>query len=63
MKKRKTLISILGGLYGTALIYSFFYFFITANITYLFYLGIPFFSLLIGSVIYINLKDSDNKDE
>lgn len=60
MKKRKTLISILGGLYGTALIYSFFYFFVTANITYLFYLGIPFFSWLIGSVIYIGLKDSDD---
>lgn len=62
MKKyKKIIIAILGGLYGTALMYSFFYFFVTGNITYLFYLGIPFGTFLIGMPIYISLKDSDIK--
>lgn len=58
---KKILISMIGGLYGTALVYSFFYFFITADITYLFFLAIPFFTWLIGSAIYFSLKDSDIK--
>jgi len=59
-KHKKIIIAILGGLYGTALIYSFFYFFVTSNITYLFFLAIPLFTWLIGGAIYISLKDSDD---
>ena len=53
----KIILSILGGLYGTAYIISFFYWFVTANITWFAILSIPFFTWLIGSVIYLSIKD------
>lgn len=61
MKIKNILISMLGGLLGTGFIYSFFYFFVTGNITYLFYFGIPVSMILIGLPIYLLLKDSNVK--
>ena len=61
MKIKNIIISIFGGLFDTGFIYSFFYFFVTGNITYLFYFGIPVFTWLIGGAIYMSLKDSDIK--
>ena len=56
-KIKRILISILGGLYGTSLICSFFYFLIIRDITYLCCLGIPLLLCFISSTIYDNLKD------
>ena len=56
-KIKKIIISMLVGLYGTAYIISFFYWFITTNITWFAILSIPFFSYLIGSAIYLSIKD------
>ena len=56
-KSTKILISTLGGLYGTAYIISFYYWLITADITLFAILSVPFFTWLIGSVIYLSIKD------
>jgi hypothetical protein len=56
-KTIKIIISMLGGLYGTAYIISFFYWFITTNIIWFAILSIPFFSCLIGGTIYLSIKD------
>lgn len=52
----KIIISIIVGLFGTGFIYSFFYFFITGDITYLFWFGIPVFTYLLGSAFYLSTK-------
>ena len=58
MKKAiKIFIAIFGGLYITMFIYSFLYMFVTGDITYIFWLGIPFGTWLIGSPIYMCLKE------
>lgn len=56
-KTIKILISMLGGLYGTIYIISFFYFFVTADITWFLILSIPIFTFLIGNTIYLSIKD------
>ena len=53
----KIIISILGGLYGTAYIISFFYWLVTGNITWLIILSIPFFTVLISGWIYLFFKE------
>ena len=56
-KTTKIIISMLGGLYGTFYIISFFYWFITTDITWFAILSVPFFTWLIGSAIYLSIKD------
>ena len=53
----KIIISILGGLYGTAGIMSFFYWLVTGNITWLIILSIPFFTFSISVWIYLFFKE------
>lgn len=55
-KTKRILISILGGLYGISLVYSFFYFLLTMDITYICFLGTPLLFWLISSTIYEILK-------
>lgn len=55
-KKTKIIISILGGLYGTTYIISFYYWLITADITLFAILSVPILTWLIGSVIYLSMK-------
>lgn len=55
----KILISITGGIYGTALMYSFIYSVATFNFTSLKILGTPALVSLIGSAVYICLGGSN----
>lgn len=55
----KILISLFGGAYVTATIYSFFYFFITSNITYSLILGTPLMVVMLAFCIYSLLKEGD----
>ena len=55
-KTLKIIISIIVGLFGTGYAYSFFYFFISGNLTYLFWFGIPVFTALIGYAFYLSIK-------
>lgn len=55
----RILISLFSGAYITATIYSFFYFFITGNITYLMILGTPLLVVMIAFCFYTFLKEED----
>lgn len=55
----RILISLFSGAYVTATMYSFFYCFITGNITYLLILGTPLLVVMLAFCIYGLLKEGD----